>query len=338
MNGASVPPATGVRIAWEQVPARLRAKVEAMLGDAVVEAVTQTGGFSPGAAARLRLAGGGRAFVKAVSPEQNPDTPALYRTEARVAAALPATVPSPRLLGTLDEDGWIVLVFEDVDGTMPELPWDPDVLARVVETLAAMAVALDPAPLPAPTAVERYADKFVEWRRLVMVRDGAESASSNTDALAGTETPDPLAWLDSWARRNLDRLAALEAAAPQAATGTALVHMDIRADNLLVTSAGDVVVVDWPWALTGAPWLDLALLAMSVWMHGGRDAARVVTDHALLLAADQDDVSAVVAAFAGLLLGRSREPAPVGLPTLRALQGAVGTAALDWLKARIDEP
>ena len=317
MRAAPVPPAAGVRIAWEQVPAALRAKVEAMLGDTVVDAVTHTGGFSPGAAARVRLARGGRAFVKAVSAEQNPDTPTLYRTEARIAAALPATVPSPRLLGTLDEDGWIILLFEDVEGTMPELPWDPESLTRVVDTLADMAVALDPAPLDAPTAVERYADKFVRWRELA--------------------TTDDLDWLDPWARRNLDRLAALEAAAPQAATGTALVHMDIRADNLLITPAGDVVVVDWPWALTGARWLDLALLTLNVWMYGGPEAARIVTEHPLLLAADREDVSAVVAAFAGLLLSGSRAPAPPGLPTVRPFQAAVGQAALDWLKTRIDE-
>jgi len=47
------PPAVGVRLAWSSVPVGLRHAVEQELGGAVVEAVTQSGGFSPGVAARL---------------------------------------------------------------------------------------------------------------------------------------------------------------------------------------------------------------------------------------------------------------------------------------------
>lgn len=65
----------------------------------MVQAVTQPGGFSPGVAARLLLTDGSRAFVKAVSPDQNGDTPTLHRREAVVAAALPSGVPVPKLLG-----------------------------------------------------------------------------------------------------------------------------------------------------------------------------------------------------------------------------------------------
>jgi hypothetical protein len=81
--------------------------------------VSQPGGFSPGVAARLLLHGGGRAFVKAVGPDPNPDSPELHRAEARIAASLPAAAPAPRLLGCLDRDGWVVLVFEDIDGVPP---------------------------------------------------------------------------------------------------------------------------------------------------------------------------------------------------------------------------
>jgi hypothetical protein len=59
-------PAGGVRLPWADVPAWLRRKAERQLGGRVLEAVTQPGGFSPGAAARLRLADGRRVFVKAV--------------------------------------------------------------------------------------------------------------------------------------------------------------------------------------------------------------------------------------------------------------------------------
>ena len=125
------PPAVGVRMAWPWVPAGLRYAVEQQLGGRVVEAVTQPGGFSPGVAARLKTATGTRAFVKAVGPELNPESPGIHRAEARIAAALPEGIPAPRLLGFFDEDGWVVLVFEDIEGAPPVLPWEAAELARV---------------------------------------------------------------------------------------------------------------------------------------------------------------------------------------------------------------
>ena len=70
-------------------------------------AESQSGGFSPGVAARVFGASGEAAFVKAVSAEANPRTPDLHRDEARFAALLPADSPSPRLLGVVDEAPWV---------------------------------------------------------------------------------------------------------------------------------------------------------------------------------------------------------------------------------------
>jgi len=48
MNQAQFPPATGIRYLWEDIPEVVRTAVEEMLGDAVVAAESQPGGFSPG--------------------------------------------------------------------------------------------------------------------------------------------------------------------------------------------------------------------------------------------------------------------------------------------------
>jgi hypothetical protein len=96
MDGeGSAPPATGRRVEWGAAPAWLREEVEARLGARVAGAVTQAGGFSPGVAARLRLADGRRVFVKAVGPEPNLDSPAAHRAEARNPEASFATHPAP---------------------------------------------------------------------------------------------------------------------------------------------------------------------------------------------------------------------------------------------------
>ena len=156
------PPASGVRLPWSELPPRIRSSIAAWLGAPVVSVRSQPGGFSPGVAARVRAANGRRAFVKATSPAQNPDSPRIYRQEARIVAALPASAPVPRLLWSLDEgaDGWVVLAFEDIDGRNPALPWRAAELERVLAALTSLAATLTPSPIQAPTAGEKFVRSF----------------------------------------------------------------------------------------------------------------------------------------------------------------------------------
>jgi hypothetical protein len=123
----------------------------------VVEATTQPGGFSPGLAARISLAGGRRVFVKAVSGLINPDSPGIYRREAQIAAALPASVPTPRFLDSLEDGDWIALMFEDIEGTTPHIPWRPEELERVLAAVAELTALLTPAPIAAERRASRRA-------------------------------------------------------------------------------------------------------------------------------------------------------------------------------------
>jgi hypothetical protein len=89
--------ASGVRISWMQIPARVRAGIEAIIGGgAVVSAVSQSRGFSPGTADRVVTADGRRAFVKAVSSTQNEQSPSLHRAEAHIGGQLASTSFVPR--------------------------------------------------------------------------------------------------------------------------------------------------------------------------------------------------------------------------------------------------
>jgi hypothetical protein len=300
---------------WAELPRRVREHVEARLSARVVRAVTQPGGFSPGVAARVQLADGRQVFVKAVGPLPNADAPGIHRSEARVAAALPTGAPVPRLLADVEVDGWVALAFEDVAGRAPAEPWLPDELARVLAASAELAVLLDPAPLPAPALAERYAEKFCGWR------------------LLAAAPPAVLAGLGPWARRHLPRLAATEPAWVAASAGRALVHCDLRADNVLLT-ADRVVFVDWPWASIGVPWFDVVALGPSVIMRNGPSVVPLLDGHLAARAADPEAVTALVVAVAGCFLHQSTLPAPPGLPTLRAFQRAQSDAALTWLRTR----
>ncbi|MEV0324326.1 aminoglycoside phosphotransferase family protein [Streptomyces sp. NPDC050658] len=314
------PPATGLRTPWHHLPANVRGALEELLGAAVTEAVTQSGGFSPGVAARLRLTDGRRVFVKAVSADTNPASPDLHRIEARHAAALPDSVPAPRLLTSYDDGTWVALVFENVDGHQPQVPWKATELERVLDAVGDLAVTLTPAPIDARPVAETKASAFHGWQQLT------ESAEAHADGL------------DPWVRRNLHMLAELAAPWPEFAVGDTLAHGDLRADNMLLTADGRVVFVDWPHAVLAARWYDLLIMLPCVRAQGGPDPEAVFSAHPVSRGADPGGVTATLAALAGYLVRNSLLPAPPGLPTLRAFQHAQGAAAVDWLRRRLGEP
>jgi hypothetical protein len=284
--------------------------IEERIGGTVVEAITQSGGFSPGLAARVRTADGRRCFVKAVSELANPDSPGMHRREAEVVAALPRVAAVPRLLWSYDEDGWVALGFEDVDGHVPAQPWRDDELRLVVEGLHLLHDALTPSPIASTSAADGFATLIRGWEEL----------------------RDSKAALDDWSRRNIERLIDLEAKAPAAVSGRTLLNFDVRADNIVI--AGDrVYFVDWPSARIGAPYVEWLALAPSVHMQGGPKPEELLR-MASLGAVDDRAMNAVIASMTGYFLGRSHRPPPPGIPTVRAFQAAQGEVALGWLRER----
>jgi hypothetical protein len=270
------------------------------------------GGFSPGATAVLDCPGGA-IFVKAVGTTLNPESPAFHRREAVISASLPEAPEFPRLLDVYDDGDWVALAFEAIEGRPPAHPWDADELRAAVRALDALHDALTPNPLPdAPSAGDRLQPLFGGWAALA----------------SGSQPPDGLT---AWAGRNLDRLADLESAWPDAVRGPTLLHCDMRSDNLLVTSSG-VVFVDWPHACVGAAIFDLVAWAPSVQLEGGPAPEELLTLSRSTSPVDPALLAVLVAAFSGFLVRHSLQPPPPGLPTLRPFQAAQGAVALDWLR------
>jgi hypothetical protein len=273
------------------------------------------GRFQPGPGRAGACANGARYFVKAVSAQANPDTPGLHRQEARVLAALDPLItsrrlPIPRLHGTVDRPPWIALILQDIAGRQPQLPWQTAELQQVVAALDQLAGALTPAPVPAPAVGERLGAEFTGWRTL--------AASPGRDHL------------DPRSRVHLDQLADLEATWADHAAGDTLLHADIRADNLLLTGQG-AMVVDWPWACRGAAFTDLVLFEPSVALQGGPPPAELIASSRSGSAAGPHAVMALVCALAGYLTETSLRRPPPGLPTIRAFQAAHATIARHWL-------
>jgi hypothetical protein len=279
----------------------------------VVEAITQPEGFSPAVAARVRTATGARAFVKAVHAGANPDTLGIYRREISVVRSLPRGLPVPRLLWWLDEgaDGWVLLMFEELQAVHAALPWRRDELDRAMAALRALAETPAPAWLAADTgAGEWIRSRWCSWASLAS---------------------EPPRGLDAWSRRHAERMSELERNVAEAVDGDALVHLDIRWDNLLVDER-TAWVVDWPWARRGAPWIDAVFFAPTVEVQGGPAAEDVLAHHLRGTTVDGDAVLALVVAVTGMLTARSLAPPPAGMPTLRAFQAAFARAFRSWLR------
>ena len=313
------PPAQGRRAAWGELDGRVLAALQERFGAEVAEVQPQVHGFSPAVVAGVVFENGDRAFVKAVCPEMNPNSPAMYRTEARAARLLPPEAHAPKLLW--DYDGrWVALAFELVDGKTPELPWRQCDLDRVLAALGEIAHALTPSPTDAPCVTVQLGRSFHAWR-------------DATTTGAGEKAIGELALVEPWAARNIERLAGLEASWEEAAKGSTLVHADVRADNVLLTEDG-VVFVDWASPCVGAPWLDLLFFLPSVAMQGGPQPAEVFERQPLGARAPRDAATSVLCALTGYFVWKSLQPAPPGLPTLRAFQRAQGIAAAAWLRQR----
>jgi aminoglycoside phosphotransferase (APT) family kinase protein len=182
-----------------------------------------------------------------------------------------------------------------------------------VHALDALHDALTPNPVQdAPSAVDRLQHLFGGWAALAALARPPEG-------------------LDAWSVRHLDRLAALESGWRDAVAGPTLLHLDVRSDNLLVTSGG-VVFVDWPHACVGVPVLDLVAWAPSVALEGGPAPEGLVALSESASRVDRGVLAVLVAAFGGFLVEHSLRPPPPGLPTLRSFQAAQGEVALAWLR------
>lgn len=300
------PTASGTRLDWDRVPGRVRVAVEEALGSPVAHAATQSGGFSPGAAARLRLADGRRAFVKACGADLNPDTPDLNRAEAVALSLLPPDVPAPRLIASYDDGDWVALVLEDVDGHRPGTPWTQRDVDAVTKALTLLSRTTAHETLPT------FAD--------------AALALSAWDDIAADPTD-----IDPALLSRLPEMLDLQAHAREVSRGDALVHWDARNDNILVRPDGEAVLLDWAWACRGAPWLDTLLLAADFRVQGGPEADAYLRSAGPTHGVPGEDLRSVIACMVGVWSERARRPAPPGLPTIRPWQAHCAAAALRWL-------
>jgi aminoglycoside phosphotransferase (APT) family kinase protein len=313
---AQVPqPRNPRRMAWGEVPDVVVTAIGERAGSVVAAVDAAPFGFSPGFAGVATFADGSRLFLKVMSATRDPWSIDLNRREAQILATLPADVSAPRLQWTLEFEEWLVLATDVIDGEHP-VPGDSGQRTALWSAFSELARVAAPSDLP--TFHDHFADLFTKWQTLADDPDRDERLAALGEA-------------GEWVRANLPRLVQWEVEGIEASKGDALVHGDLRADNILLTQDG-ATIVDWPWATRGARWLDFAGYLPSHEMNGGGACWETFRAHPLSDGVSPRDERGIVAALAGFFSVTSTEPAHPALPGLREFQRAQAIPALRWLR------
>lgn len=260
----------------------------------------QTRGYALAFHAIAEFDDGTTAFVKAGAEEV---TSEFVRDELRFYESVTGPF-MPRLLG-LDADDPPLLVLEDLSAARWPPPWDDAAIEAVRETLIAVWATPIPDWVPPVTDErERFAGGWAEIE--------ADPEPFLSTGLCSAH------WLEG-------ALPVLRAAAESAQLdGHALLHLDVRSDNLCLSDRG-AVLVDWNWVHRGNPDLDLAAWLPSLRLEGGPEP------EALLPGAGR-----LAAVLAGFFSARTGLPPPPTAPKVREFQRAQAEICLDWASRELD--
>lgn len=298
---------TARRLEWTFLPPHLRRQIEERCGSPVVDARSMGTGFTPGFASVLTCADGSRHFVKAASLKAQRPFAEAYRVEAGKLAALPADVPAPPLLWTIDDE-WVVLATEYVEARHPQRPWRQDDLDSTLDVLERTAATLTPPPVG--LAVDDFATEFADWpafwERIRAAHPDLEHA---------------------------DEAAELAARYAEVVAGSTVVHTDVRDDNILLATDGRVLLCDWNWPTVGAAWLDTVLTLIGP-RGDGIDVETVLAVRPLTRDVPAEHVDIFLALVAGYFLHSCEQPVPPTSPHVREVQRWQGAAVWGWLGER----
>lgn len=293
---------TARRLGWETVPVQAVRALEGSLGRSVVGAGPPAGsGFGGQYAGTLTLDDHSRVFVKAAPPWIAYQAGCLLMEEA-ILHRLPTTVPHSRVVGRASALGWELLALEQVDGSMPGFPWTTAHLGAAYASCSALGEVPEPRALTDRQWAEHFHRDDCHGADIAGLRDG----SYRRPAEHGV---DP--WLEAMVTVHGAEIADL-ADSSRTVTGEALLHNDLRPDNLLINDAGQAVLLDWNWVCVGPPWLDfLGLLPMA---HRQGLPVRPWLEAPLFAGADDATIDAVLGAIAVKMLGGQDEALAPGLP------------------------
>jgi len=251
------------------------------------------GGYTPAERWIVEFADGSRAFAKVGIVER---TGEWLRVEHRVYRDVGGPY-MPRMFGWSDAPV-PALLLEDLSGARWPPPWDRSLVDRVLTTLDA--VAATPCPDWAPS-ISSQSNIFSGWSQV-----SADPGPFLSLGLASR----------GWLEAALLELVANER--PKALDGPALLHFDVRSDNLCFT-ADRALLVDWNLVGRGNPLFDVAAWLPSLEHEGGPTPEEV-----------RPEAGVFAAALAGYFCSRAGLPGIPDAPHVRRVQLEQATTSLPW--------
>ena len=277
-------------------------RIEAVLGRRPARLTPVQRGYTQARRLLVELEDGSVAFVKLAVDEL---TAGWLRDEHRVYANVRGSF-LPEFLGF--QDGALpALALEDLSGAHWPLPWPEGSVVAILRALDELHSVVPPAKTP---SILKFGRLFEGW--------------DEVDA-------DPRPFLSlglcsqNWLELYLPTLR--EAAESAPFVGEALLHLDVRSDNICLRD-GRALLVDWNHACLGNPDVDLASWVPSLRAEGGPEPWEVLPD--------QPELAAWVAGFFAARVGLP--PPPTADPSVRALQLAQLEAALPWAVRELGLP
>jgi hypothetical protein len=177
----------------------------------------------------IELAQGRSVFVKSAIDDE---TAGWLRAEYHMYSHLDAPFV-PTLVGWDDDGRLPILAIEDLSACMWPPPWSREGVDAVLATLTEVAATPPPPGLP---SAESLRDELAGWRKVV--EDPAPFLELGLCAL-------------DWLERSLPTLIA--ASGEAVLDGDALLHFDVRSDNICICK-GRAMLVDWNSAVLEIRW------------------------------------------------------------------------------------
>lgn len=301
-----------VKLPWRQVPKAVRQQVDSTLGSPVARAIRVWGGYGPTPTYRLVLEDGRRAFLKGTYQESNTFMKNALRFEERVYQDLASVLDRwmPRLYAAIHHGDWHVLILEDL-GPQSVPPWKPGKVRAITHALADYHTALlgtqPPAWLTQPQ--ENVAQE--NWTQAAQESQDFQTIA----ALAGSEAPQALAWLQK-VSPTIESALKL----PALTEGPyAILHGDLRSDNLRFNQER-LYLFDWPSISLGRPEWDIVAFAQSVTVENGPPPEQVLKWYGEQLPLRIEAVESALAWWLTFFARRAWQPEIPGLPRLRRFQ------------------
>ncbi len=316
---------------WRAVPRAVRDGTESILGAPVARAMRIWGGYSPTPTFRLRLADGRRVFFKAASPQSTPFAQVAHRREERVYAELGELIGpwAPRLLASFEAQAWRVMLLEDL-GPKSAPPWTAALARKVASALGAFHAATVGRPLP------DWLDRPAAHAVMGIDPPAWEMPPDDVDKLAGLAGADR-EQASGWLREHLPVLATAARGMADPSLKHALVHLDVRSDNLRWVR-GRLHLFDWPHVGVGPPEFDAAAFAQTVTVEGGPSPEQVVAWYGERYEVDPSALDASIAAVAGYFARHAWAAEIPGLPRVRSFQRQQLAVSLAWAARRLGIP